>query len=135
MSSGETTLHMPVKKITEDDSVRKTTRLGRGAKIAGRRIGLPLDKIAVTKHPQRIARTTSARWTSFCMHLGLVPSRNKHAKMSPRELRPRNMCQKVTVFGKLPWWNLRRGAKLRGSKTHHRDGNHATRKSKALVPP
>ena len=36
---------------------------------------------------------------------------------------------------KLPWWNLRRGAKLRGPKTYHRDGNHATRKSKALVPP
>ena len=37
--------------------------------------------------------------------------------------------------GKLPWWNLRRGAKLRGPKTHRRDGNHATRKAKALVPP
>ena len=35
---------------------------------------------------------------------------------------------------KLPWWNLRRGAKLRGPKTYHRDGNHATRKAKALVP-
>ena len=45
-----------------------------------------VDKIAVTEHPTRIARTTSARWTSFCMHLGLVPSRNKHAKMSPSEL-------------------------------------------------
>ena len=29
-----------------------------------------VDKIAVTEHPTRIARTTSARWTSFCMHLG-----------------------------------------------------------------
>ena len=54
--------------------------LGRGAKIAGRRTDLLLDKIAVTEHPTRIARTTSARWTSFCMHLGLVPSRNKHVK-------------------------------------------------------
>ena len=43
-------------------------------------------KTAVAVHPTRIARTTSARWTSFCMHVGLVPSRNKHAKMSPREL-------------------------------------------------
>ena len=85
---------------------------------------------------------TSARWTSFCMHLGLVPSQNKHAKMSPREIggcrlrnRPRNMCQKVTVLRKLPWWNLRRGAKLRGRKTYRRDGNHATRKAEALLPP
>ena len=37
------------------------------------------------------------------LHLGLVPSRDKRAKMSPLELvvliwnRPRNMCQKVTV--------------------------------------
>ena len=60
--------------------------LGKSAKIAGRGIDLLLDRIAVTEHPTRIARTTSARWTSFCMHLGLVPSRNKHAKMSPREL-------------------------------------------------
>ena len=30
---------------------------------------------------------------------------------------------------------LRRGAKLRGPKTYHRDENHATRKAKALVPP
>ena len=71
------------------------------------------------------------------MHLGLVPSRNKHAKMSPRELgwcwlwnRSRSMCQIVTVFG-LSWWNLRRDAKLRGPKTYHRDGNHATSKAKA----
>ena len=28
--------------------------------------------------------------------------------------RPGNTCQKVTVYRKLPWWNLRRGAKLRG---------------------
>ena len=49
--------------------------------------------------------------------------------------RPRNMCQKVTVCRKLTWWNLRRGAKLRGPKTYHRDGNFAPRKAKALVPP
>ena len=75
MDQGETTLHMPVKKKILED-----------AKIAGRRIDLLLDRIAVTEHPTRIARTTNARWTSFCMHLGLVPSRNKHAKISPREL-------------------------------------------------
>ena len=88
MSPGETTLHMPVKKIPEDDSVLKTssTTPRTSAKIAGRRIDLLLDRIAVTEHPTRIARTTSARWTSFCVHLGLVPSRNKHAQMSPREL-------------------------------------------------
>ena len=39
------------------------------------------------------------------------------------------MCRKLT------WWNLRRGAKLRGPKTYHRDGNFAPRKAKALVPP
>ena len=88
MRPGETTLHTHSKKTSEDDGVRKTTRqhLGRGAKIASRRTDLLLDKIAVTEHPTRIARTTSARWTSLCMHLGLVPSRNKHAKMLPREL-------------------------------------------------
>ena len=75
------------------------------------------------------------------MHLGLVPSRNKHAKLSPHELvvliwnRPRNVCQKVKVCRKLSWWNPRRGAKLRRPKTYHQDGNHATRKAKALVPP
>ena len=37
-------------------------------------------KTVVAVHPTRIARTTSVRWTSFCMHVGLVPSRNKHAK-------------------------------------------------------
>ena len=37
-------------------------------------------------HPTRIVWTTSARWTSFCMHLGLVPPQNKHTKMSPRKL-------------------------------------------------
>ena len=45
------------------------------------------------------------------------------------------VCQKVTVYGKLPWWILRRGAKLRGPKKHHRDGNHPTREAKALVSP
>ena len=40
----------------------------------------------------------------------------------------------MTVYRKLPWWDLRRGAKLRGPKTFHRDGNHATRNAKALVP-
>ena len=118
----------------------KTPRqhLGRGAQIAGLGTDLLLDKIAVTKHPTRIARKTSAWWTSLCMHLGLVPSQNKHAKMSPRELgwcwlwnRPRSMCQKVTVCRKLSWWNLRPGAGLRGPKTYHQDGNHATSKAKA----
>ena len=32
---------------------------------------------------------------------------------------------------KLSWWNLRRGAKLRGPKTYHQDWNHATSKAKA----
>ena len=36
---------------------------------------------------------------------------------------------------KLSWWNLRRGAKLRGPKTYRQDGNHGTRKAKALGPP
>ena len=34
------------------------------------------------------------------------------------------------MYRKLTRRNLRRGAKLRGLKTFHRDGDHATKKSK-----
>ena len=51
-----------------------------------RKVNVIPIKIAVAVHRTCIARTTSVRWTSFCMHVGLVPSRNKHAKMSPREI-------------------------------------------------
>ena len=118
----------------------KTTRqhLGRGAKIAVRRIDLLLDRIAVTEHPKRIARTTSARWTSFCMHVGLVLETNtpkcRRANSGVSIMEPSENFVSESD-GKLPWWNLRRGAKLGGPKTHHRDGNHATRNAKALVPP
>ena len=60
--------------------------LVRGAKIAGRRTDLLLNKTAVTERPTRIARITGTRWTSFCMHLGLVSPRKKHTKMTPRRL-------------------------------------------------
>ena len=89
MSPGETTLHMPVKKMSEDDSVQKTPLENTSDEVPKLQVEestLLQDRIAVTEDPTRIVRTTSARWTSFCKHLGLVLFGNKHAKMSPREL-------------------------------------------------
>ena len=75
---GVTTLHTPVKKISEAPS---TTRRTRFEKLQVKESTSSWTKLRFTEHPTRIARTTGTRWTSFCMQLGLVPPRNKHTKI------------------------------------------------------
>ena len=89
MSPGETTLHMPVKKISEDDQCVENPLDNTSDEVPKLQVEESTSFWAKLRSPstQCASRwTTSARWTSFCMHLGLVPSRNKHAKMSPRGL-------------------------------------------------
>ena len=75
------------------------------------------------------------RAPGFGFHLESNMPKCRRANSGVLITEPPEVCQKVTLNRKLPWWNLRRGAELGGPKTYHRDGNHATRKSKALVPP
>ena len=84
MSPRETTVHMSVKKITEDGSVLKTPLDNTSDEVPKLQVEESTSFCEKLRSPstQRASRGQRALGG---MHLGLDPSRNKHAKMSPRE--------------------------------------------------
>ena len=135
MSPGETTLHLPVKKMSEAPS----TKVPKLQVEESTSFSTIFRSPSAHRGSRGLGRPPSAcSWVWFRLETNIP----KFHRAKSQILMPDiyiyiyiYMCQKVTVCTKLPWSNLRRGAALGGPKTHHRDGNHATRKAKALVPP
>ena len=77
---------------------------------------------------------TGCKWVWFHLETNVPKCRRANSGVSLMEP-PEKYVSEGDGEKEAPWWNLRRGAKLRVRKTYHRDGNHATRRAKALVPP